>query len=183
MGAKVSRGDRRSTILRSVIDEIVASEAPDVAMARVVASSGAALKTIYRYFGSKDVLLAEALREWYRGVIIEATSPQNTGSGTIATITLYLEGTLRAFAQDLGMTRLLVHNFTSTDPAVTATLAGMQEDANQALIGHLGSDSEPELVLAHSLTTYGASRLAMGAGSFDQVLNDAMSALALIGER
>lgn len=57
---------RRAKVLEAVIDLIADVGAEAVQMRDVAQRSGVALATVYRYFSSKDHLLAAALEEWQK---------------------------------------------------------------------------------------------------------------------
>ena len=57
---------RRATIIEAVIDLIAEVGADAVQMRDVSKRSGVALGTVYRYFNSKDYLLAAALEDWQK---------------------------------------------------------------------------------------------------------------------
>lgn len=177
--SRVAPGGRRDDIIAAVIEQISASGSPDVAMAEVVRRSGAALKTIYRSFGSKERLLAEALLVWQHGVVERATSapaaPEVRGR-----VAQYLERMLTEFARDRGMARLLVRNFSTSDADIAELLTAMQIDTDGMLVEFLDADA-PTLTLAHALTTLGLTTLAFGLTDPAGVIRDMRAAALALG--
>ena len=57
---------RRAKIIEAVIDLIADVGAEAVQMRDVAQRSGVVLATVYRYFNSKDYLLAAALEDWQK---------------------------------------------------------------------------------------------------------------------
>ena len=57
---------RRAKVIEAVIDLIADVGAEAVQMRDVAQRSGVALATVYRYFSSKDHLLAAALEDWQK---------------------------------------------------------------------------------------------------------------------
>ena len=57
---------RRAKIIEAVIDLIADVGAEAVQMRDVAQRSGVALATVYRYFSSKEHLLAAALEDWQK---------------------------------------------------------------------------------------------------------------------
>ncbi len=117
---------RRATLVESVIDLIgdVGHEA--VQMRDVAQRSGVALATAYRYFRSKEHLLAAALEDWQqrltRRTLAAARSPQ---PDPLAGVLEYLQRALRAFSRNPEMTALMLQMMTSTDPDVSAAIHRM----------------------------------------------------------
>ena len=57
---------RRAKVIEAVIDLIAEVGAEALQMRDVAQRSGVALATVYRYFSSKDHLLAAALEDWQK---------------------------------------------------------------------------------------------------------------------
>src|SRR6195952_5288279 len=117
---------RRATLIESVIDLIgdVGHEA--VQMRDVAQRSGVALATAYRYFRSKEHLLAAALEDWQqrltRRTLAAGRAPQ---SEPLSQVLEYLRRALRAFSRNPKMTALMLQMMTSTDPDVAAAIDRM----------------------------------------------------------
>lgn len=117
---------RRAKVIEEVIDLIgdVGTEA--VQMRDVAQRSGVALATVYRYFSSKDHLLAAALEDWQkrltRRIMASARPPdQDPLSGMLD----YLRRALRAFHRNPEMTALMHQMMISTVPEARATIDEM----------------------------------------------------------
>src|SRR5258706_2200298 len=63
-----SQHARRARVIEAAMDLARDGGYDAVQMRDVAASAGVALGTVYRYFSSKDHLLAAALLEWARGL-------------------------------------------------------------------------------------------------------------------
>ena len=66
---------RRAKIIEAVIDLIADVGAEAVQMRDVAQHSGVALATVYRYFSSKDHLLAAALEDWQKRLTRRSWAP------------------------------------------------------------------------------------------------------------
>ena len=110
---------RRAKIIEEVIDLIADVGAEAVQMRDVAQRSGVALATVYRYFSSKDHLLAAALEDWQKRLtrrILTAAGP--TDHDPLPGMLDYLRRAQRAFHRNPEMTALMLQMMTSTDPEV-----------------------------------------------------------------
>ncbi|MBV8177848.1 MAG: TetR/AcrR family transcriptional regulator [Mycobacterium sp.] len=117
---------RRAKIIEEVIDLIADVGAEAVQMRDVAQRSGVALATVYRYFSSKEHLLAAALEAWQKRLtrrILAAGSPPDPDP--LPGILDYLRRAQRAFHRNPEMTALMLQMLTSTDPEATATIDQM----------------------------------------------------------
>jgi TetR/AcrR family transcriptional regulator, cholesterol catabolism regulator len=119
---------RRAALIESVIELIGEVGHEAVQMRDVAQRSGVALATAYRYFRSKEQLLAAALEDWQqrltRRTLAAGRSPKSDPlSGTLE----YLRRALRAFSRNPRMTALMLQMMTSTDPDVHATIDRMNQ--------------------------------------------------------
>jgi TetR/AcrR family transcriptional regulator, cholesterol catabolism regulator len=117
---------RRAKIIEAVIDLIAQVGADAVQMRDVAARSGVALATVYRYFTSKEHLLAAALEDWQKRLtrrFMVAAGP--AGDGPLPGILDYLRRAQRAFHRNPRMTALMLQAMTSTDPEAKAAIDQM----------------------------------------------------------
>ena len=117
---------RRAKIIEVVIDLIGNVGAEAVQMRDVARRSGVALATVYRYFSSKDHLLAAALEDWQkrltRRIMASARPPvQDPLPGMLD----YLRRAQRAFNRNPAMAALMHQMMTSTVPEARVTIDEM----------------------------------------------------------
>jgi TetR/AcrR family transcriptional regulator, cholesterol catabolism regulator len=136
---------RRAKILEAVIDLIADVGADAVQMRDVAQRSGVALATVYRYFNSKDYLLAAALEDWQKRLTrrILASRGGRRDQGPLPGILDYLRRAQRAFHRNPHMTALMFQTATSTDPEARATIDQMNR-TNAEMFNNLLEDVAPE---------------------------------------
>jgi len=119
---------RRAKIIETVIELIGEVGADAVQMRDVAQRSGVALGTVYRYFRSKEHLLASALLDWQRRltrrVVAMAGAPK---ADPLPGVLDYLRRALRAFHRNPEMTALMLRTMTSGDPESRAALDQMNQ--------------------------------------------------------
>ena len=131
---------RRARLLEAVV-EIVTEVGPHALQMREVAErSGVALGTAYKYFRSREQLLASALAEWQQPLMARMASVSRSRETDTATlVSAYLRRALRAFHRNPHMGALMVLMQTSADPDVVETVAEMgtrsSELMEQMLVG------------------------------------------------
>lgn len=137
---------RRAKLVETVI-ELVGEVGPDAVQMRDVAErSGIALGTAYRYFASKEHLLAVALAEWQERLTRRVLHPGGSASppgDPAEPVVAFLRRELRAFARAPQMGTLMVRMHVSTDPYVRDALARMSA-ANTAVMRQLLAEVEPD---------------------------------------
>jgi TetR/AcrR family transcriptional regulator, cholesterol catabolism regulator len=117
---------RRAKIIEAVIDLIADVGADAVQMRDVAQRSEVALATVYRYFRSKEHLLAAALEDWQKRLtrrILAAGGPDE--EGPLPGVLDYLRRAQRAFHRNPKMTALMLQTMASTDPEARAAIAHM----------------------------------------------------------
>jgi TetR/AcrR family transcriptional regulator, cholesterol catabolism regulator len=117
---------RRAKIIEEAIDLIADVGADAVQMRDVAQRSGVALATVYRYFSSKEQLLAAALEHWQKRVtrrILAARGPAD--KDPLHGILDYLRRAQRAFHLHPEMTALMLQPVASYDPAARAGIDHM----------------------------------------------------------
>lgn len=135
---------RRAKIIEAVIDLIDDLGAEAVQMRDVARHSGVALATVYRYFSSKEHLLASALEDWQKRLtrrILAAKGPPDRDP--LPAILDYLRRAQRAFHRNPEMTALMLQMMTSTVPEVRATVEQM-ERTNVEMFARLLNGISPE---------------------------------------
>lgn len=164
---------RRAKIIEEVIDLIADVGADTVQMRDVAQRSGVALATVYRYFSSKEHLLAAALEDWQKRLtrrILSAGGPpdQDPLSGVVD----YLRRALRAFHRNPEMTALMLQMMTSSDPEARATIDQMNRTNVELFTRLLHGVPAPQIphvsfglnaALTHALTGFLAGKLTLEA--------------------
>jgi len=122
-------------------------------MKEISERAGVALGTVYRYFSSKDHLLAAALVEWAGGLASSGRSATTTGDPADQLRTV-LHQALRAYRRQPDFARILVAVSNSSDPyasrcfqqlggvvfpALTRTLDGVEADRAQGVLRVVGA--------------------------------------------
>jgi AcrR family transcriptional regulator len=129
---------RHRKITDAVI-ELVSEAGPDALQMRdVTARSGISLGTIYRYFSSKDHLLAAAVADWQerltQRVLAEMSAARGrTGDTAEQRVLRYAQRELRAFQRQPNFARLVVALVCSADPYASEMIARMQASSNRAM--------------------------------------------------
>lgn len=137
---------RRAKIVEAVIALIAEVGADAVQMRSVAQKSGVALGTVYRYFNSKEHLLAAALEDWQKRLTRRVTARHHPGDGTpLPAILDYLERAQRAFHRNPKMTALMLQAMTSNDP-VTKTGIDHMARTNSEMFDRLLEGLDPQLV-------------------------------------
>jgi AcrR family transcriptional regulator len=138
---------RRATIIEAVIDLIAEVGADAVQMRDVSKRSGVALGTVYRYFNSKEYLLAAALEDWQKRLTrrIIASRAGRVKQDPLPGILDYLRRAQRAFYRNPNMTALMFQTTTSTDPQARATIDQMNR-TNTEMFNRLLEGIAPEHV-------------------------------------
>lgn len=136
---------RRATIIEAVIDLIADVGADAVQMRDVAQRSGVALATVYRYFSSKDHLLAAALEDWQKRLTrrIIASRGGRTERDPLPGVLDYLRRAQRAFYRNPEMTALMLQTARATAPEARAALDQMNR-TNAEMFDRLLDGVAPE---------------------------------------
>jgi TetR/AcrR family transcriptional regulator, cholesterol catabolism regulator len=123
---------RRQALLRAVMDLARESGIDNVQMKAVAERSQVALGTTYRYFASKEHLLASALQEWYTRYadrVLEEAAGVEPGSWEerVDAVVAFLQRGITGFARYPSYADLLVFVTASRDPHAVAALNRMSE--------------------------------------------------------
>ena len=119
---------RRAKVIEAVIDLIAEVGAEALQMRDVAQRSGVALATVYRYFSSKDHLLAAALEDWQKRLtrrILASRDRTDREPDPLRGVLDYLQRAQRAFHRNPAMTTLMFQTATSADPEAKATIDQM----------------------------------------------------------
>ncbi|WP_264006398.1 TetR family transcriptional regulator [Mycolicibacterium sphagni] len=138
---------RRAKIIEVVIGLIGEVGADAVQMRDVAQRSGVALATLYRYFSSKENLLAAALVDWQKRLtrrILSGGGP-SPDSDPLPGVLDYLRRAQRAFNRNPEMTALMLQMMRSTDPEVQSAIDEMNR-TNVELFNRLLAGVAPEVI-------------------------------------
>jgi TetR/AcrR family transcriptional regulator, cholesterol catabolism regulator len=125
-----------------------------VQMRDVSASANVSLATIYRYFGSKDHLLAAAMTEWtakLQGRVAQSPPRGDTAADQLVDV---LDRACRAMVRQPKLTAALVRALSSADPGVQQSADQVQRQIESMAAGILvdldpGVRSDIMAVLGH----------------------------------
>lgn len=136
---------RRAKVIEAVIHVIGEVGAEEVQMRDVARRSGVALATVYRYFSSKDHLLAAALEDWQKRLTrrIVATSAPPLAQDPLSGMLDYLRRAQRAFNRNPAMAALMHQMMTSNVPEARVAIDEMNR-TNSDMFNRLLDGIAPE---------------------------------------
>lgn len=134
---------RRQALLDAVMQLAAERGLLNIQMKSVAERSGVALGTAYRYFASKDHLLASALAEWHGRLVSQVlTERPAEGSLTPEEAADRLVGVvhrgLRGFQRQPNYAALLTYVLSSHDPFASEVLTGINRSYDDILRDILG---------------------------------------------
>jgi AcrR family transcriptional regulator len=129
--------ERRKYLIRAALDLVSEIGVERVQMKQVSERSGVALGTTYRYFSSKDHLLASAVSDW-RGDLMADLAADLRGSpspaGVADRVVRFVHRGMRAFQRQPNLAHLLVSVTVSTDPFASETVDAMASAGRASLL-------------------------------------------------
>jgi AcrR family transcriptional regulator len=137
---------RRDALLAAVMELAIQRGIDDVQMKLVAERSGVALGTAYRYFASKEHLLASALVQWHSRltdrVLLESAAfePCADWNERVERVIGFLHRGIKGFARYPGYADLLVHVTASRDQHAAAALDEMHGRTDRALRALVGGE-------------------------------------------
>ncbi len=138
---------RRAALLEAVMQLAAERGIDNVQMKLVAESSGVALGTTYRYFASKEHLLASALVEWHsrlaERVLVEPTS-FTTFDERVDRLVDFLHRGIRGFQRYPSYADLLLYVAGSRDPYAAEALSRMSGRNNRVLRFYMGDEVSDE---------------------------------------
>ena len=142
-----SQAARRERVLRAAL-ELGASGGYDAVQMRDVATSaGVALGTIYRYFSSKDHLLAAAMVEWTHDLERRVGQRPPKGDTTSERVSDVLRRATRAMEKEPKLSEAVVTALLSPDRGAAACQEDVSASMNRIMSLALGDDFDPEFKL------------------------------------
>ncbi|WP_345699932.1 TetR/AcrR family transcriptional regulator [Kitasatospora terrestris] len=128
--------ERRGSLLAAALALVNETGVERLQMKQVSERSGVALGTAYRYFSSKDHLLAAAIADWHRRLLADLVADprgaRGPGSATERTVRFVRHG-MRAYQRRPELARLRVAVATSTDPFASEALQALARADSAAL--------------------------------------------------
>ncbi|MCF2533329.1 TetR family transcriptional regulator [Yinghuangia soli] len=141
---------RHRRVTDAVIDLIGEMDPASLQMRDVAERSGVSLATIYRYFSSKDHLLAAAVADWQARLTERVLGEMSLGRTRLPAeataeerVLRFAQRELRAFQRQPNFGHLAVSLIASSDPYASETIARMQTSSRQAMHA-LMADLPPE---------------------------------------
>ena len=125
---------RRGRVLQAALKLGSEGGSDAVQMRDVATTAGVALGTIYRYFASKDHLLAAALVEWVDDLERRVTARPPRGETIADRVVHVLRRATRAMEKEPKLSEAVVTAISSPDPGA----ARCQEDVSAAMVRILG---------------------------------------------
>jgi AcrR family transcriptional regulator len=122
-----SQAARRQRVVEAALSLGADGGYDAVQMREVASAAGVALGTIYRYFSSKDHLLAEAQVEWLLDLDRRVSKRPPRGDTTADRVIDVLRRATRAMEQEPKLAEALVVALTSTDPEASRCQREMGE--------------------------------------------------------
>jgi AcrR family transcriptional regulator len=126
---------RRAKIIEAVIGLIADLGADAVQMRDVAQRSGVALATVYRYFRSKEHLVAAALEDWQKKLTRRTLAAHHPMTDApLVDILNYLERAQRAFHRNPKMTALMLQTMMSNEPEAKAAIDHMNQTTTEMFV-------------------------------------------------
>jgi AcrR family transcriptional regulator len=142
-----SQAARRERVIRAAL-ELGASGGYDAVQMRDVATSaGVALGTIYRYFSSKDHLLAAAMVEWTLDLERRVGQRPPKGDTTTERVSDVLRRATRAMEKEPKLSEAVVTALLSPDRGAAACQEDVSASMNRIMSMALGDDFDPQFKL------------------------------------
>ena len=143
---------RRARLLEATLELAKEVGGQALQMKDIAARASVALGTVYRYFASKEHLLATAFADWKdRSARRLATTTRTTDLTTAQVVSTYLVRELRSLYRHPHLAVLMTQLIGSNDPYVRQALEQMSETEAQVL-RNLMPDLESELVQSVIIT-------------------------------
>jgi AcrR family transcriptional regulator len=138
-----SQAARRQRVIRAALELAADGGYEAVQMRDVAAKANVALGTIYRYFSSKDALLAATMVEWMTELEETVLARPPSGKTTSARVMDVLNRALRAMDRQPRLASAVVTALTSGDPAGVDALVGMTSAVARIMRPAFPDDFDP----------------------------------------
>ena len=138
-----SQAARRQRVIRAALELAAEGGYDAVQMRDVAARANVALGTIYRYFSSKDALLASAMVEWVADLEKTVLARPPAGDRTADRVMDVLNRALRAMERQPQLARAVVAALTSGDPAGIEAMNSMTSAVARIMRPAFPDDVDP----------------------------------------
>ncbi|WP_405010646.1 TetR family transcriptional regulator [Kitasatospora sp. NBC_01539] len=127
--------ERRGNLISAALSLVTEIGVERLQMRQVSERSGVALGTTYRYFSSRDHLLAAAIAEWHRSLLTDlvAEIARRAGPSASERMVRFVRHGMRAYQRQPELARLRVAVAASTDPFASEALQAMARADGAAL--------------------------------------------------
>ncbi|MFN8016696.1 MAG: TetR family transcriptional regulator [Acidimicrobiales bacterium] len=139
-----SQAARRDRVIRAALDLGATGGYDAVQMRDVATSAGVALGTIYRYFSSKDHLLAAAMVEWTHDLERRVGQKPPKGDTTTERVSDVLGRATRAMEKEPKLSESVVTALLSPDRGAAACQEEVSATMIRIMSTALGDDFDPE---------------------------------------
>lgn len=139
-----SQAARRERVLRAALDLGASGGYDAVQMRDVATSAGVALGTIYRYFSSKDHLLAAAMVEWTHDLERRVSQKPPKGDTTTERVSDVLRRATRAMEKEPKLSEAVVTALLSPDRGAAECQRDVAAAMDRIMGQALGDDFDPE---------------------------------------
>ncbi len=137
-----SQAARRQRVLVSALELGAAGGYEAVQMRDVAASAGVALGTIYRYFPSKDALLAAAMVEWMEDLERRVTLRGPRGDTTAERVHDVLGRAVSTMERQPALAEAVITALTSDDPAAGRASISTTDVMTRVIVRALPEDMD-----------------------------------------
>lgn len=156
-----------------------------VQMREVAATADVALGTLYRYFPSKEHLLASAMVEQVRGLRLRLDEHPPEGTSAAERVVDVLQRATRALQRNPNATAAMIRATVSAEPSMAPVVAQSRREMSEIITSaiHRGSPSERDLVVSRILEYMWLASLASWVNGLDrpgQVVDDLSAAARLL---
>ncbi len=140
-----SQAARRERVLRTALELGRAGGYDAVQMRDVASEAGVALGTIYRYFSSKDHLLAAALVAWVEDLERRVLQHPPVGDTTTDRVLSVLKRAHRAMEREPRLSEAVVTAMVSPDPGAAECQRQVTMIMTRTIASGLGDDLDPDV--------------------------------------
>jgi AcrR family transcriptional regulator len=140
-----SQTARRQRVIAAAIELASAGGYDAVQMRDVATTADVALGTIYRYFASKDHLLAATLVEWTRDLQARVLQRPARGSSPADRVVDVLHRATRSLERNPMLTAALITAVSAPDPAIKECQREVNDIMVEVLSGAMADDVPDEL--------------------------------------
>lgn len=178
---------RRARLLEATNELVNEIGAHSLQMKDIALRSNVALGTVYRYFASKEHLLATAFAEWKdRSVRRLAANGSASNSTPVENVSSYLQRELHTLHRNPQMALLVSQMVSSNDPYVKKALERMSRTESRIfreLMPNLDPDLEQSVhVTLGALLAYAVNRMATRTADYKQAADDLARGARLVLE-